>query len=664
MAKKISERRPSPDELLARIKAEEQQKKQGKLTIFLGYAAGVGKTYAMLEAAQRRKNDIDLVVAYVETHGRVETEALLKGLEIVPRKQLEYHGIKVSEMDLDAVLARRPQLALVDELAHTNAYGSRHPKRYQDIEELLDAGIDVYTTLNMQHVESMRNTVAQITGVWVRETIPDTIVDRAAEIKLVDLPPDELLERLKQGKVYVPEQIAHALNDFFRKGNLTALREITMRVAAEHVDKQVQVYRQTHAVRGPWPTAEHIMVCIGPGPLGNRLVRNGRTLASQLDAEWFAVYVETPGIIPLSSAQQNRLDATLRMAQRLGAKSMKLQGDSVVPTIIEFANSHNVGKVVVGRPQRSRWLELFRGSVSDRLIRQSENVDVYIVGSKAEPLTQESAPTPQPSQWWWGYLKALALVVVATIIGELLRPYFDPTNLFMLYLISVIISAVYFGFGPSIFVSLLGVVAFDYFFVPPIISFAVADAQYLFTFVALLAVGVVISLLTARVRNQIISARRREAETATLYGLSRDVAASSGLKTTLNVIMENVKETFGGDVVIFLPDPQNSERLMPFSGKSKPDVEDNELAVAVWAFQHQQAAGYGTDTIPDAKARYLPLNTLKGPIGVMAIWFSDSSEPIRIEQFRLLEAFADVAAIGIERAQLTESTQNGQVCKP
>jgi two-component system sensor histidine kinase KdpD len=647
MTDKMFEKRPSPDELLARIKTEEQQKKQGKLTIFLGYAAGVGKTYAMLEAAQRQKNEIDLVVGLVETHGRAETDALLTGLAIIPRKQIEYHGINLTEMDLDAVLARRPQLVLVDELAHTNAHGSRHPKRYQDVEELLEAGIDVYSTLNVQHVESMRNTVSQITGVWVRETIPDTIVDMAAEIKLVDLPPDELLERLKQGKVYVPEQIVHAINDFFRKGNLTALREVTMRIAAEHVDKQVQFYMQTHAVRGRWPAAERLLVCIGPGPLGNRLVRNGRILASQLGAEWYAVYVETPGIIPLSSAHRDRLEATLRLAERLGAEVLKLQGNSVAGTVVEYANAHNISKVVVGRPERSRWLELVRGSVADQLIRQSENIDVYIVGSKAEPAPPENLLAAQPSQWWWGYLKGLALVIAATLIGELLRPFFDPTNLFMLYLISVIISAVYFGFGPSIFVSLLGVLAFDFFFVPPIVSFAVADTQYLFTFITLLAVGVVISLLTARVRNQIRAARRREAETATLYALSRDLAASSGLDTTLNVIVKHVKETFGGDVAIFLPDTQNKGKLRAYTQKPKFAIKENDVAIAMWAFQNQKAAGYGTDTIPDAKARYLPLNATRGAIGVMGIWFSDNAEAITIEQFRLLEAFADLAAIGI-----------------
>jgi two-component system sensor histidine kinase KdpD len=304
--------RPSPDQLLARIQAEEQRQNQGKLTIFLGFAAGVGKTYAMLEAARQQKEEAGLVVAYVETHGRVETERLLGGLEILPRKQIDYRGIHVPEMDLDLVLERKPRLALVDELAHTNAPGSRHPKRYQDVEELLKAGIDVYTTLNIQHLESVRNTVAQITGVWVRETVPDSIVDRAAEIKLVDLPPDELILRLKEGKVYVPEMIAHATRDFFRKGNLSALREIALRIAAEHVERQTQAYMQTQAIQGPWAAAEHLLVCVNSGPLANRVVRSARRLASQLNAEWSAVYVETPDNIRLSSARRERLEHTMQ----------------------------------------------------------------------------------------------------------------------------------------------------------------------------------------------------------------------------------------------------------------------------------------------------------------------------------------------------------------
>jgi two-component system sensor histidine kinase KdpD len=655
MAKQMSDKRPSPDELLERIKAEEKQKKQGKLTIFLGYAAGVGKTYAMLEAAQRRKNDVDLVAGYVETHGRTETDALLKGLETIPNKQVEYHGIKLAEMDLDAVIARRPRLALVDELAHTNAYSCRHPKRYQDVEELLEAGIDVYTTLNIQHIESIRNTVAQVTGIWVHETVPDTIVDKASEIKLVDLPPDELLERLQQGKVYVPEQIAHAINDFFRKGNLIALREVAMRVAAEHVDRQAQLYMQTHAVRGPWPTAERLLVCIGPGPMGNRLVRNGRILASQLDAEWFVSYVETPDIIPPSTAQQDRLAATLRLAERLGAKVIKLQGQSIVDTILDCANTHNITKIVVGKSEHNRWLQLLRGSIADQLIRRSENIDVYVVSGKAEPFKQDRSQVSLPSQWWWNYLKGLGVVIIATLLGEIIKPYFAPTNLLMVYLLSVVISAVYFGFGASIFVSVLGVLAFDFFFVPPNLTFEVEDVEYLFVFVALVGVGILISYLTARVRTQIAVARRREAETATLYALSRDMTTASSLESMLDVIIKHVKRTSGGNVAIFLPDLQNKESLKLYAQQPGFAINPSDLAVATWAFQHGQAAGQGTDTLPDSKALYLPLNATEGAVGVIGIWLANSKEILTSEQLRLLEAFADLAAIGIARVQLTTS---------
>lgn len=654
----MHERRPSPDELLARIKVEEQQKKRGKLTIFLGYAAGVGKTYAMLEAAQQQKKDVDLVVAYVETHGRTETEALLKGLEILPRRQIDYRGISVPEMDLDAVLARRPQLALVDELAHTNAQGSRHPKRYQDVEELLDSGIDVYTTLNIQHLESMRNTVAQITTVWMRETIPDTIIDRATEIKLVDLPPDELLQRLREGKVYVPEQIARATADFFRKGNLTALREMTMRVAAEHVDRQMQVYMKTQTIRGPWPTAERLLVCLSPSPLGSRLVRNGRILASQLNAEWLVVYVEIPDSIRLSPSQQDRLSTTMRLAERLGAKVIKLQGQSVAAAIAEYASQHNISKVVVGKPQRGRWQELFRNSVVDQLIHQSGNIDVYVVGARAELIKPDRTPHKRSYGLWWRYLEGLGLVVAATLIGEVTRPFLYPINLLMLYLLSVVLSAVYFGFGPSILVSVLSVLAFDFFFITPFLTFAVADIQYLFTLLVLLGVGIVVSYLAMQVRGQIAASRRREAETATLYALSRDMAAISSLEAIIQVIINDVKQTFGKDVVVFLPDPQSKENLKPYAQKPKSTVTQNDVAIATWAFQHQQAAGYGTDTIPDVKARFLPLNATKGPVGVMGIWLGDAVEPLTAEQIRLLEAFADLAATGIERAQLTEAMHN------
>jgi len=348
--------RPDPDELLARVQDEERQRRRGKLKIFLGYAAGVGKTYAMLEAArQRRAEGVDVVVAYVETHGRVETEALLEGLEVLPRRRSHHHGALLTEMDTDAVLARRPQLALVDELAHTNAPESRHPKRYQDVEELLAAGTDVYTTFNIQHLESLNDAVAQITGVIVQEKLPDVVIDEASEIELVDLPPPELLQRLQEGKVYVPEQAARAVQQFFRMGNLTALRELALRRTADRVDEQMRAYMQTRAIPGPWPAGERLLVCIGPSPLGERLVRTARRLADELRAEWLALYVETPSNAGGAQSDRDRVDRTLRLAEELGGKAVKVPGNSVAQTAIDYAQRHNVTKIIAGKSLKPRW---------------------------------------------------------------------------------------------------------------------------------------------------------------------------------------------------------------------------------------------------------------------------------------------------------------------
>ncbi len=651
--------RPNPDELLARVKAEEEQKRRGKLKVFLGYAPGVGKTYTMLEAARLRKKDTDVVVAFVETHGRVETEALLEGLEVIPRRQVEYRGIKLSEMDVDVVLARRPQLALVDELAHENAPGSRHPKRYQDIEELLEAGIDVYTTLNIQHIESGRNAVAQITGVWVREAVPDSVIDSATEIEMVDLPPDELLKRLKEGKVYIPEQIAPATEAFFRKGNLTALRELTMRIAGKHVDEQTLAYMKTHGISGPWPSGEHLLVCISPSPVGTRLVRNARRLAYQLGAEWFAIYVETPDA-HLSPNQQERLTSTLRMAERMGARVATIQGDSVVNAVTEFANKNNITKIIVGKSQRNRWQSLFGGSIVNQLIRQSEHFDVYIVGSRGESAQPEQSRTlgKGRSRNWRGYLQGLGLVVLATLVGQLIHGLFAPTTIAMLYLLSVVITAYLWGLGPSILVSVLGILAFDFFHVPPYLTFRVADTQYIFTFLALLLVGVVISYLALRVRQQTESARRRERETAALYSLGRDLAVSNDLESYIRAIIKRAKETFGHDTIVLLPDPQNKETLKPYTSNPNITIDENELAAGIWAYQHQRIVGHGTDTLPNAKARYLPLYTARGIVGVMAISAIDTNGELTIEQERLLEAYADLAAVAIESILLSQEMRN------
>jgi two-component system, OmpR family, sensor histidine kinase KdpD len=662
MAEDLS--RPDPDDLLAQVKAEEEQSKRGKLKIFLGYAPGVGKTYTMLEAARLQKKDTDVVVAYVETHKRVETEALLEGLEVVPRRQVEYRGIKLSEMNLDAVLARHPQLALVDELAHENASGSRHPKRYQDIEELLEAGIDVYSTLNIQHIESGRNAVAQITGVWVRETVPDSFIDSANEIEMVDLPPEELLKRLKEGKVYIPEQIAPATESFFRKGNLTALRELTMRTAGKHVNEQTLAYMRTHGITGPWPSTERLLVCVSSSPTGSRVVRNARRLAHQLGAEWFAVYVETPDA-HLSPRQQERLASTLRTAERLGAKVYTIQGSSIIKAVTEFAGKNNITKIVVGKSRRNWFQNLFVGSMMNQLVRHSQYFDVYIIGSRGEPAQQEQgmAPGEEQPRNWRGYFQGLGLVVLATLLGQLIHGLFAPTTIAMLYLLSVVITAYLWGLGPSILVSVLGVLAFDFFHVPPYFTFRVADTQYIFTFLALIFVAAVISYLGMRVRRQTESARQREHETAALYALGRDLAVSSDLESYIHAIIERAKETFGHDTQVFLPNTENKETLKPYADVANFTIDENELAAAIWAFQHQKIVGRGTDTLPNAKARYLPLVTARGTVGVIAISATDTGSGLTMEQERLLEAYTDFAAVAIESILLANEAQNAQVLR-
>jgi len=655
--------RPNPDELLARVKAEEEQKGRGKLKIFLGYAPGVGKTYTMLEAARQRKKDTDVVVAYIETHGRVETEALLEGLEVVPRKQIEYRGIMLPEMDIDVVLARRPQLALVDELAHENAASSRHPKRYQDVEELLQAGIDVYTTLNVQHIESGRNVVAQITGVWVREAVPDGVIDSAAEIELVDLPPDELLKRLKEGKVYVPEQIAPATEKFFRKGNLTALRELAMRTAAKHIDEQTLAYMKTQAMRGPWPSGERLLLFIGPGSLGSRLVRSARRLAHELGTEWSAVYVETPDSVRLSSEQQDHMMNSLRLAQRLGAKTVTIQGDSVATAVMEYAKANNITKIVVAKPQRNLRQRPPGGSVVNEIIRRSEDIDVHMVSSGGEPAKREKRPSRAVLGNWRGYLQGLGLVALATLLGQLMHELFAPITIAMLYLLCVVITAYLWELGPAILVSVLGVLAFDFFHVPPYLTFAVGDTQYVFTFLVLLLVGVVISYLASRVRRQTEMARQRERQTAALYALGRDLAMSNDLESYIRAITRRAKETFGYDAIVFLPDVQNKEALKPYAEGLNVTVSEKEFAAAIWSFQHQTMAGRGTDTLPNAKARYLPLVTARGTVGVIALSMTDASRELTIEQERLLEAYADLAAVALESILLGEEARNAQVLR-
>jgi two-component system sensor histidine kinase KdpD len=654
------EHRPDPDELLKNIQAEEG--KRGRLKIFLGYVAGVGKTYAMLEAAHQRKaQGLDVVVGYIETHKRAETEELVEGLEVLPRKQVEYHSVSLPEMDVDGVIVRRPQLVLVDEFAHTNAPGSRHPKRYQDVQEILAAGIDVYTTLNIQHLESLNDIVAQVTGVIVRETIPDGVIDEAAEIEVIDLPPDELLMRLQEGKVYVPDQAARAIQKFFRKGNLTALREMSLRRAAERVDDQMRAYMQTRAIQGIWAAGERLLVCVSPSPLSERLVRTTRRLADELNAEWIALYVETPQFASMSQEKRDRVANILQLAEDLGARSYTLSSsssmDSVSQTVIDFAHKNNITKIVMGKPLRPRWQELIRGSLVDNLIHKSGDIDVYIVTSSDKPSFPADESPLKLHSTVNRYIGSLLLVIAATAIGFIIGGDIEATNLVMVYLLAVVIAAVYLGRGPAIFASLLGVLAFDFLFVTPYFTFAVSDTQYIITFTGLFLVGIVISQLAARASEQAQAAREREAETAELYDLSRDLASSADVESILSVLQKHLEQTFSRNIAVLLPE---GNQLVSRAVSNDMTLNDEELAVADWVYRHAEPAGRHTNTLPAAQLRYLPLKTSKRVVGVLGVGKPNTiNTDLTSAQRRLMEAFANQGAQAIERALLEE--QNRQI---
>jgi two-component system sensor histidine kinase KdpD len=649
--------RPDPDALLKEIQAEEPSR--GKLKIFLGYVAGVGKTYAMLEAAhQRKEQGVDVVVGYIETHKRAETEELVAGLEVIPRKRMEYHNVSLPELDVDVVLGRRPQLVLVDEFAHTNAPGSRHPKRFQDVEEILDAGIDVYTTLNIQHLESLNDIVAQVTGVIVRETVPDRVIDEASEIEVIDLPPDELLVRLQEGKVYIPEQASRAIQKFFRKGNLTALREMSLRRAAERVDDQMRSYMQTRAIPGPWAAGERLLVCISPSPLAEKLIRTTRRLADELNAEWIAVYVEIASKPENNPANRERISQTLQLAEELGAKSITLAGRSIHEAVLEYARKNNITKVVVGKPLKPRWQEIITGSVVDQLIYASGDVDIYVISARSE-LLKPIVPTGwQPHRPLGRYLIGFGLVALSTALGLSVRGNLEPTNLVMLYLASVVIASVFLGRGPSLLAAIAGVLAFDFFLIPPYLTFAVSDTQYLLTFLVLFVVSLVISSLTARVREQAQAAIQRESQTSALYNLGRDLTSATDLKQITEIIISHISQAFDRDVAIFLPE---NKQILTFASTPNYQPDENELAVAAWAFEHDEPAGRGTDTLPAVPLRCQPLKTANNIIGVLGIRPKDSSNFLTPEQRQTLAAFANQAALAIERARLAEQAQHAEL---
>ena len=654
------ESRPSPETLLKLANAEEAENERAKLKIFLGYAAGVGKTYAMLEAAQQRRRDgRDVVAAYVESHGRCETDLLLDGLEAIPKAGIDYLGVLLPEMDLDAVLARRPQIALVDELAHSNAPGSRHEKRWQDVEELLAAGIDVYTTVNIQHFESLNDVVAQITGVTVRETIPDSLLDLAVEIRLVDIPPEDLLQRLREGKIYIPEKAALATEKFFKPGNLMALRELSLRRAAARVDDQMRAYMESRSIAGPWPVADRLLVCISGSPFSERLIRTTRRLADEMKASWHTVYIETPGSSRHTRENRERVWRDLRQAESLGAQVATLTSVSVSEALIDYAVKNNITKIVVGKPTKPRWREFLRQPLVDQIIRLSGSIDVHVVSISQEPSgAAKGVPRQKKPAPWSGYLKSLLLVLATSLLAEPAHHYLAPTNLVMIYLLAVVLAATRLGRKPAILTAFLSVLAFDFFFVPPRFTFAVTDTEYFITFGALFTVGVVISTLVSQSRERAEAIREREVQTSSLYYLSRDLAASPDLEGILDAMLRNIEESLGAHIAVLLP---KGEHLEVNRTSSDLTLGLRELAVADWAFKNRSPAGRGTDTLVSAPLLFLPMQASGDVLGILGVRLPDQADYTSPLSRRLLQAFATQAALAIERVRLAKQAEQAQI---
>ena len=661
-----AESRPDPDVLLARLREEEARHSRGRLKIFFGAAPGVGKSYAMLEAARKLKESrVDVVVGYVELHGRPETEALLSGLEILPPQQLEYRGIMLNEFDLDAALKRAPRVILVDELAHSNHPGARHPKRWMDIEELLEAGIDVYTTVNVQHLESLNDVVTQITGVQVRETVPDKVFEAADEVELVDLPPDDLLQRLQEGKVYVEQKVRHALESFFRKGNLIALRQLALRATADRVDSSMRDYRRTHEIERTWPAGERVMVCVGPDPLSVRLVRSARRLATALHADWLAVYMETPRLARLSVIERDRVLQTLKLAESLGGETANLSGESVAGELLDYARQRNVSKIIVGKPAHPRWRDRFKSTLVDEIIRNSGDIDVFVITGEPGATTAAAPRLPQPSSKWPAYAKSVGVILLTTVLCALLDKHVERTNLVMIYLLGTVLVAISFGRGPSVLASVLSVGLFDFLFVAPIYSFAVSDVEYLITFAVMLATGLIISNLMARGRRQAFVARQRERRSGELYALSRELAQSRDIAELGAILSRHVLASIDGEAAVLLPDKEGllqdpshfCARGSASATQARYPVPGNDLGIAQWAYDHGQKAGLTTDTLASAGAIYLPLQAQRGCIGVFGLRPRERRQLDIPEQAHLVESLVNQTAVAMERVQLAQSAQ-------
>ena len=640
--------------------ARREESRIGKLKIFVGAAPGVGKTYEMLQQARaRRKDGYDIVVGVVETHGRKETEALLDGLDIIPRRRIEYKGQWLEEMDLDAIIARRPQIVLVDELAHTNVPGSRHPKRYLDVDELLNHGIDVYSTVNIQHIESLNDVVAQITRVRVRETVPDSVFDRANAIELVDLTPDDLIERLKEGKVYVPEQAERALEHYFSPSNLTALRELALRRTAERVDEQLLTEMQSRAIAGPWAAGERILVCISEDPRAAGLVRYAKRLSDRLHAPFTALAVETRRSLQLTEVQRDRIADTLRLAEALGGEAITIPGGarSIADDVIEYARANNITQVIIGKSTRSRWFEILHGSVVHDLVRRSGNISVHVIAGDdivGEPIPKKTVRTIEEAEPFEPRPYALAVVAVAVAlgVGEVIQPWLGIENVDLVFLTAVVGVAVRYGLWPSIFASVAASLCYNFFFLPPIYTFTIADPTNVVAFFFFIVIAIIVSNVAARVRTQAVAAIGRARATESLYAFSRKLAGVGTLDDVLWATAYQTALMLKVRVVLLLPE---NGSIAVKAGYPPEDILDSaDLAAANWAWENNRPAGRGSDTLPGAKRLFMPMRTGRGAIGVVGIDRDKPGPLLTPDERRLLDALMDQSALAIERVHLVE----------
>lgn len=670
--KSDNSKRPDPDALLKEIEREEGKK--GRLKIFLGYAPGVGKTYAMLQEAHvLRKRGEDIVAAVIETHKRSETQALLEDLDYLPRRQVTYENLLLEELDIDAVLTRRPTVVIIDELAHTNAPGSRHPKRYQDVEEILDSGIDVYTAVNIQHFQSQVDVVEKITGIRMQETIPDSLLDRADEVQVIDIPLEELSERLKEGKVYVPDRAKKAMENFFQRGNLVALRELALTLAARKMDSELLNYMKAKAIRGAWPAGERLVVCIAPTPYAQQLLRRAYNMAQDAHADWYAIYVSAPSVRKLSEAEKGYLAEALNLAEELGAKAITLTGTDIADEILRFAEENNITRIVIGKPLRSPLRGLLKGSPVNRLLRAKTDSELYLV----TPTTAKREISIKPGKERFtfhvkDYVIPFAMVAAITCLDFFLETVVHPRSLVFLYLIATIASALFFGMIPSLFASIVSLLVFDYFLVEPRFSFTMNHAYDIVNVVVFLFTSLIVGHLVKITKEQNLSLQRRVERISLIEEMSKEllmmppveqlvdgfIQNSSDPRSILPLLRTTVLDDISHIMIKYVARVTDAPAFVLFSRKdaglqvwarSRPDTDlgPHELAVAEWTYRHGEIAGAGTQTLTDVKAFFMPVKTQDETVGVIGI--EHAYKELLLDQRRVLSAISGLSSLGAVR---------------